>query len=340
MEGQTGYLVEAANARAGQGRASPRTRSRPAAGRSPSTSTRSSRSSWRSRSTSSWRSKLDRKKQQGRRDRPGRRHLGRPEDRPGRRAVRRRRRHRALAIQRHPPGLPARLDLQAASSSPPPWRTAPRPRTASRSAPTPIYDGTSKRPVVGSDTPFAPENEDDQRLRPGHRPAGDEQAPINSVFAQMVVDVDPEQGEEDRARHGHDGRQGLARERPAMRWAPWAPPPGTWPAVYATLDNHGKKVTPTIVKSAEQRGRKADPPDPIGDQVISREAADTVTKALTGVVDDGTGSGRRPAPTTRRARPVPRRTTSRPGSSATPPSSSPPSPCSARRPRTAPARSR
>ena len=29
-------------------------------------------------------------------------------------------------------------------------------------------------------------------------------------------------------------------------------------------------------------------PDPIGDQVISREAADTVTSVLTGVVDDGT----------------------------------------------------
>lgn len=29
-------------------------------------------------------------------------------------------------------------------------------------------------------------------------------------------------------------------------------------------------------------------PDPIGEQVISREAADTVTSVLTGVVDDGT----------------------------------------------------
>jgi membrane peptidoglycan carboxypeptidase len=58
--------------------------------------------------------------------------------------------------------------------------------------------------------------------------------------------------------------------------------------VYATLDNHGKKVTPAVVKSVEHKDRTVEFPDPIGEQVISREAADTVTSVLTGVVDDGT----------------------------------------------------
>ncbi|HET9381582.1 MAG TPA: penicillin-binding transpeptidase domain-containing protein, partial [Streptomyces sp.] len=58
--------------------------------------------------------------------------------------------------------------------------------------------------------------------------------------------------------------------------------------VYATLANHGKKVTPAMVKSAEHRTGTYTMPDAIGEQVIGREAADTVTSVLTGVVDDGT----------------------------------------------------
>jgi membrane peptidoglycan carboxypeptidase len=57
---------------------------------------------------------------------------------------------------------------------------------------------------------------------------------------------------------------------------------------YATLDNHGKKVTPALIASAEHKDRPVQFPDPIGDRVIGEEAADTVTSVLTGVVDDGT----------------------------------------------------
>ena len=66
--------------------------------------------------------------------------------------------------------------------------------------------------------------------------------------------------------------------------------------VYATLDNHGKKVTPTIVRrprTASTGQTRSRCKDPIGDQVLSRETADTVTSVLTGVVDDGTGLGGR-----------------------------------------------
>jgi membrane peptidoglycan carboxypeptidase len=60
--------------------------------------------------------------------------------------------------------------------------------------------------------------------------------------------------------------------------------------VYATLDNHGKQVTPSIVKSAEHKDTQVDLPDPIGKQVLTRETADTVTKVLQGVVSNGSGS--------------------------------------------------
>jgi membrane peptidoglycan carboxypeptidase len=58
--------------------------------------------------------------------------------------------------------------------------------------------------------------------------------------------------------------------------------------VYATLANHGKKVTPALVKSAEHLNKTVTMPDPVGDRAVSREAADSVTSVLTGVVDDGT----------------------------------------------------
>ncbi len=58
--------------------------------------------------------------------------------------------------------------------------------------------------------------------------------------------------------------------------------------VYATLNNHGKKVTPTLIKSVEHDFQKVTFPEAVGEEVISRESADTVTSVLTGVVDDGT----------------------------------------------------
>jgi membrane peptidoglycan carboxypeptidase len=75
---------------------------------------------------------------------------------------------------------------------------------------------------------------------------------------------------------------------PAQTLGTMGASPWQMAGVYATLDNHGKKVTPTIIKSVENSRHRVTLPDPIGDQVISREAADSVTSVLTGVVDDGT----------------------------------------------------
>ncbi|MFD9502032.1 transglycosylase domain-containing protein [Streptomyces sp. NPDC060035] len=149
-----------------------------------------------------------------------------------------------------------------------------------------VYDGTSKRPVVGSDIPFNPQNEDDISYdNPTVQKAMDKS--INSVFAQMVVDVTPSAVK----------KTALAMGVPDKNF-PVAPAitlgtmnASTWDmaGVYATLDNHGRKVTPTIVKSAKHRDRTMEPVDGTGEQVISRASADTVTKALTEVVDIGSG---------------------------------------------------
>jgi membrane peptidoglycan carboxypeptidase len=109
---------------------------------------------------------------------------------------------------------------------------------------------------------------------------------INSVFAQLGVDVGMDQVMKTAGDLGMDVEG--AKSVPAQTLGTMGASPLEMAGVYATLDNHGKKVTPALVKSVEHKDRAVKFPDPIGEQVISREAADTVTSVLTGVVDDGT----------------------------------------------------
>ncbi|MFC8533895.1 transglycosylase domain-containing protein [Streptomyces sp. NPDC057249] len=155
------------------------------------------------------------------------------------------------------------------------------------------YDGTSKRPVVGSDIPFNPENEDDQNY--GQITVQDAMnKSVNSVFAQMGVDVGMDEVMKTAGKLGMDV-EGL-KATPAMTLGSMGASPMEMAGVYATFDNHGKEVTPQLVKSAVHQGdAPLDLPDAIGDQVISRQAADSVTSVLTGVVDDGTARGVRNA---------------------------------------------
>ncbi|MFI8087216.1 transglycosylase domain-containing protein [Streptomyces sp. NPDC086080] len=150
-----------------------------------------------------------------------------------------------------------------------------------------IYDGTSRRPVMdgGKEVGFAPPNEDD-------RSYGDitvQEAmnrSVNSVFAQMGIDVGMTEVVETAGELGME-TEGMPPV-PAQTLGSMGASPMEMAGVYATFANHGKKVTPAMVKSAEHNDRTIEFPDPVGDQVISREAADTVTSVLTGVVDDGT----------------------------------------------------
>ncbi|WP_405899662.1 penicillin-binding protein [Streptomyces sp. NBC_00727] len=151
------------------------------------------------------------------------------------------------------------------------------------------YDGTSKRPVVGGDRFFAPENEDDHNYGQITVQTAMNQS-VNSVFAQMGVDVGMDKVMATAGKLGMDVEK--LEAAPAMTLGSMGASPLAMAGVYATLDNHGKQVTPQIVKSAVHQGdAPLDLPDAIGDQVISRQAADSVTSVLTGVVDDGTARG-------------------------------------------------
>ncbi|WP_193776492.1 transglycosylase domain-containing protein [Streptomyces sp. E2N166] len=150
-----------------------------------------------------------------------------------------------------------------------------------------MYDGTSKRPVMDGDQEvgFAPPNEDDVDYGDIDVQEAMNKS-VNSVFAQMGIDVGmPEvvkvAGELGMETEGMD-------PVPAQTLGSMGASPLEMAGVYATFDNHGKKVTPAVVKSVEHNSRKVEFPDPIGERVISREAADTVTSVLTGVVNDGT----------------------------------------------------
>ncbi|MFF8551597.1 transglycosylase domain-containing protein [Streptomyces sp. NPDC015501] len=149
-----------------------------------------------------------------------------------------------------------------------------------------IYDGTSKRPVVGSDTPFSPQNEDDRSYgRISVQQAMN--SSVNSVFAQMIVDVSPAKAKATALALGVPDKN--FPERPAVSLGTMNASTWDMAGAYATLDNHGRKVTPHILRSAEHRDRTVKPQKPKREQAISRASADTVTKALTGVVDAGSG---------------------------------------------------
>ncbi|MFF8654969.1 transglycosylase domain-containing protein [Streptomyces huasconensis] len=149
-----------------------------------------------------------------------------------------------------------------------------------------IYDGTSGRPVKGGDVAFAPPNEDHVDYGPVTVQKAMNKS-VNSVFAQMGVDVGMPRVMEMASTLGMDVK-GLPAV-PAQTLGSMGASPLEMAGVYATLDNHGKKVTPALVGSVEHKDRTVDLPDPIGDQVVKRTTADSLTSVLTGVVDDGTG---------------------------------------------------
>ncbi|MFF1304110.1 transglycosylase domain-containing protein [Streptomyces sp. NPDC058307] len=152
-----------------------------------------------------------------------------------------------------------------------------------------FYDGTSKRQVVdsnGDKVGFAPENEDDHDYGKQVPVQTAMNQSINSVFAQMGVDVGMDNVMKVAKKLGMD-TDGL-KAVPAQTLGSMGASPLDMAGVYATLDHHGQKVTPTLIKSVENNAHTVTLPKAIGEQVISRDAADGVTSVLTGVIDDGT----------------------------------------------------
>ncbi|MFD7921644.1 transglycosylase domain-containing protein [Streptomyces sp. NPDC059740] len=153
--------------------------------------------------------------------------------------------------------------------------------------PATIYDGSNRRPVKGTSVAFAPPNEDEHDYgNISVQTAMDNS--VNAVFAQMGADVGLDELKKTAVKLGMDGDH--IQATPAMTLGSMTASPMQMAGVYATFDNHGRKVTPSIVAQAKGPDGAFDLPDPIGDQVLDRHTADTVTSVLTGVVDDGTAS--------------------------------------------------
>ncbi|WP_234010992.1 transglycosylase domain-containing protein [Streptomyces sp. SPB78] len=161
--------------------------------------------------------------------------------------------------------------------------------------PATMYDGTSKRPVKGSSIPFSPENEDERDY--GRIPvsvATDKS--VNSVYAQMAVDVGPAKVKKTAE------ALGLAKGTPSLAPYPSIALGTATPSVlrmteaYATLANHGKhNSAQLVVKITDRDGKRVELPGHHSTQAVRRTAADTTTSILQSVVEKGTAMAARGA---------------------------------------------
>ena len=152
-----------------------------------------------------------------------------------------------------------------------------------------VYDGTSKRKVVGSKIPFNPQNEDDRDYGDITVQEGMAKS-VNSVFAQMIVDVGEDLTKETALRAGMQDRGGFGAT-PAMSLGTMSANTMDMAGAYAALSAHGKRVTPSIVKSAEHKDVETIEPKGISDSGgLNRETADTVTSVLQNVMKEGSGA--------------------------------------------------
>ncbi|MFJ6832123.1 transglycosylase domain-containing protein [Streptomyces sp. NPDC091209] len=160
--------------------------------------------------------------------------------------------------------------------------------------PNTVYDGTDQRPVQGwNGGSYAPENEDGVSYGDiSVRTATDKS--VNSVYAQMAVDVGPAKVERTAVALGLPADTPDLTASPSIALGPATASVLDMAEAYATLANHGGHGTYTLVQKITKEGSE-DVQSPARNalpgtrQVVSREAADTTTSMLQSVVDGGTG---------------------------------------------------
>ncbi|MEY2243601.1 transglycosylase domain-containing protein [Streptomyces sp. BF23-18] len=157
--------------------------------------------------------------------------------------------------------------------------------------PNTVYDGTDQRPVRGwNGGAYAPENEDGGSYGDiSVRTATDRS--VNSVYAQMAVDVGPAAVEKTAVALGLPAGTPDLTASPSIALGPATASVLDMAEAYATLANHGRHGTYTLVRKITKDGSE-DVELPARDdvrQAVSREAADTTTAMLQSVVDGGTG---------------------------------------------------
>jgi membrane peptidoglycan carboxypeptidase len=157
--------------------------------------------------------------------------------------------------------------------------------------PNTFYDGTNKRPVVGWDGgTYDPENED--QVSYGNvtvREATDKS--VNSVYAQMAVDVGSDKVKQTAIDLGIPADTPDLTASPSIALGVNTASVLDMAEAYATLANHGRHGTYTMVekitKDAKENVRL---PERRTRQAVTREAADTTTSVLRSVVQNGTAT--------------------------------------------------
>ncbi|MEU3858524.1 transglycosylase domain-containing protein [Streptomyces sp. NPDC028722] len=157
--------------------------------------------------------------------------------------------------------------------------------------PNTIYDGTNKRTVQGwSGAPYNPENEDQKSYGPITVGKATDLS-VNSVYAQMAADVGPAKVKQTAVDLGIPAGTPDLYPSPSMALGTANASVLDMAEAYATLANHGKHGTYTLVQKITKEGTAAiELPGRRVRQAVSREAADTTTSVLRSVVRSGTAT--------------------------------------------------
>ncbi|MFD0026183.1 transglycosylase domain-containing protein [Streptomyces sp. NPDC058382] len=160
-----------------------------------------------------------------------------------------------------------------------------------RITPSTIYDGTNKRMVQGPDGPtgYDPSNEDDVSYGPITVSTATDKS-VNAVYAQMAEDVGPGKVRQTAIDLGIPKDTPDLTASPSIALGPATAGVLDMAEAYATLANHGKHGTHTLVDKITKDGEAVTLPGRSTKQAVSREAADTTTSILRSVVDGGTGT--------------------------------------------------
>jgi membrane peptidoglycan carboxypeptidase len=157
--------------------------------------------------------------------------------------------------------------------------------------PNTYYDGTNKRPVEGwSGGSYAPENEDQASYGDiTVRTATDKS--VNSVYAQMAVDVGPDKVKQTAIDLGIPSDTPDLTATPSIALGPSTASVLDMAEAYATIANHGERAPYTMISKITKDGTaEVKLPAQKTTKAISREAADTTTSVLQSVVDNGTAT--------------------------------------------------
>ncbi|MET8530804.1 transglycosylase domain-containing protein [Streptomyces sp. NPDC005065] len=166
-----------------------------------------------------------------------------------------------------------------------------RPQDGWRITPNTVYDGTNRRMVQGPNGPtgYAPANEDDVSYGPiSVRIATDRS--VNAVYAQMAEDVGPDIVKQTAIDLGIPKNTPDLTASPSIALGTATASVLDMTGAYATLANHGRHTTYTLVDKVTKDGEDLTLPDRTTEQAVSREAADTTTSILQSVVENGSGT--------------------------------------------------